>query len=109
MKEVIHFYTTIRNIIMRVDIRIVGSDFLLGKINLRKSMNWICVCVRRENNEKVARGNTESQMRELVFYNLLKKKESNTTLKVYNLRIKSVMNCSSRLVKKDNGNKRGAA
>ena len=31
---------------MRVDIRIVGSDFLLGKINLRKSMNWICVCVR---------------------------------------------------------------
>ena len=94
---------------MRVDIRIVGSDFLLGKINLRKSMNWICVCVRRENNEKVARGNTESQMRELVFYNLLKKKESNTTLKVYNLRIKSVMNCSSRLVKKDNGNKRGAA
>ena len=73
MKEVIHFYTTIRNIIMRVDIRIVGSDFLLGKINLRKSMNWICVCVRRENNEKVARGNTESQMRELVFYNLLKK------------------------------------
>ena len=73
MKEVIHFYTTIRNIIMRVDIRIVGSDFLLGKINLRKSMNWICVCVRRDNNEKVARGNTESQMRELVFYNLLKK------------------------------------
>ena len=73
MKEVIHFYTTIRNIIMRVDIRIVGSDFLLGKINLRKSMNWICVCVRRENIEKVARGNTESQMRELVFYNLLKK------------------------------------